>query len=218
MASHSITTVADMPAATGVAALVTPEMLAKQPARFRLATAEDLPAIVAIYNATIDSRMVTADIEPVSVESRLAWFQEHDPQKRPLWVVDAAQVAGQVTTASNAAFDEVASQDGDAQVVAWLSFSDFYGRPAYAGTAEISIYVAEGARGKGVGRCLMQAAIDFAPQLNLHTLLGFIFGHNQPSLSLFSAFGFATWGHLPRVAVLDGIERDLLIVGKRVVE
>jgi phosphinothricin acetyltransferase len=50
----------------------------------------------------------------------------------------------------------------------------------------------------------------------VHTLLGFIFGHNLPSLKLFDAFGFERWATMPRVATLDGVERDLIIVGKRV--
>ena len=54
------------------------------------------------------------------------------------------------------------------------------------------------------------------PQVQVHTVLGFIFGHNKPSLALFEKFGFETWAHLPRVANLDGVERDLIILGKRV--
>ena len=54
----------------------------------RHALESDLPAIVAIYNAAVPSRMATADLEPVSVESRLAWFQGRVPSQRPLWVVD----------------------------------------------------------------------------------------------------------------------------------
>ncbi|MDB5833890.1 MAG: phosphinothricin acetyltransferase, partial [Caballeronia sp.] len=53
---------------------------------FRDATLDDLPGIVAIYNSTVPSRLVTADLEPVSVESRLAWFHAHGPKARPLWV------------------------------------------------------------------------------------------------------------------------------------
>jgi phosphinothricin acetyltransferase len=56
----------------------------------------------------------------------------------------------------------------------------------------------------------------FAPNVQVHTLLGFIFGHNAASLALFRKYGFDTWAHLPRVANLDGIERDLVILGKRV--
>ncbi|PLZ03725.1 N-acetyltransferase [Burkholderia sp. WAC0059] len=159
---------------------------------FRDATLDDLPAIVEIYNATVPSRQVTADLEPVSVESRLPWFRAHGPDTRPLWVVEEA-----------------------GRVVAWLSFSDFYGRPAYRHTAEVSIYLAEAARGKGLGRQLLAAALEAAPRLRIDTVLGFVFGHNEPSLRLFRRFGFEPWGTLPRVAVLDGVERDLVILGKR---
>ena len=164
--------------------------------QYRDATLDDLPAIVAIYNSTVPSRQVTADLEPVSVESRLAWFHAHGPQKRPLWVVEDPQQAG--------------------RVIAWLSFSDFYGRPAYLRTAEVSIYLDEAARGKGLGKQLLAAALEAAPGLAIDTVLGFIFGHNEASLRLFRSFGFADWGVLPRVAVLDGVERDLVILGRRV--
>jgi phosphinothricin acetyltransferase len=160
---------------------------------YRPAAREDLPRIVAIYNATIPSRMVTADLEPISVESRARWFDEHAPGVRPLWVVDLG-----------------------GEVAAWLSFSSFYGRPAYRRTAEVSVYVDERWRGQGVGGYLLREAIRAAPGLAVDTLLGFIFGHNAPSLALFERHGFARWGHLPRVAVLDGVERDLVIVGLRV--
>lgn len=104
----------------------------------------------------------------------------------------------------------------DNKVAAWLSFSNFYGRPAYSKTAELPlcVYVCEGFRKKGLGAYLLTKAVAEAPRFSVDTLLGFIFGHNQPSLSLFSRFGFARWGELPRVAVLDGVERDLVIVGR----
>lgn len=159
----------------------------------RDATEADLPAIVAIYNATIPGRMVTADTEPVSVESRLPWFRAHNPRTRPLWVVTDKE-----------------------QVCAWLSLSSFYGRPAYNPTAEVSIYVADSHRRRGLGRALLQRVIQGAPLCEVRTLLGFIWAHNEPSLKLFYAEGFTQWGHFPRVAVLDGIERDLIILGRRV--
>ena len=52
----------------------------------RDATEADLPAIVEIFNATIPSRMVSATLEPVSVEERLPWFHAHSPDHHPLWV------------------------------------------------------------------------------------------------------------------------------------
>ncbi|SDO92007.1 phosphinothricin acetyltransferase [Ralstonia sp. 25mfcol4.1] len=159
----------------------------------RLATRGDLAGIVDIYNSTVPSRMVTADTEPVSVASREAWFAAHLPERRPLWVCEAA----------------------DGRMAGWVSFSDFYGRPAYGATAEVSIYLHEDFRGQGLGRYLLEQAIAHAPRVGVNTLLGFIFGHNAPSLALFERHGFSRWGDLPRVAVLDGVERDLVILGRR---
>jgi phosphinothricin acetyltransferase len=159
----------------------------------RNATLADLPRIVAIYNATIPSRLVTADLEPVTVESRLPWFEQHSAGSRPLWVVER-----------------------EAKVVAWLSFSSFYGRAAYDKTAELSVYVDERARRQGLGSSLLREALDHAPSIGVDRLLGFIFGHNEPSLRLFQRFGFERWAFLPGVARLDGVERDLVIVGRAI--
>lgn len=165
----------------------------------RLATRNDLLRIVDIYNSTVASREVTADTEPVTVQSREQWFADHTPERRPLWVIHAA-----------------GDSSAQPEVLGWLSYSNFYGRPAYSGTAELSIYIAEQARGQGIGRYCLEQAIAFAPNVNVHTLLGFIFGHNAASLALFDKYGFEKWAHFPRVANLDGIERDLIILGKRV--
>ena len=152
----------------------------------------DLQAIVDIYNAAIPGRRATADTEPVSVESRRAWLRAHDAALHPLWVLER-----------------------DGRVVGWLSVSEFYGRPAYAATAELSVYVDGAAQRGGIATALMKHALARAPALGLSTYLGFIFAHNERSVSLFRKFGFSQWGHLPRVAVLDGVERDLLIFGRR---
>src|SRR5262249_43304693 len=123
---------------------------------------------------------------------RRGWFAEHGPGRRPLWV---------------------GIQDG--AIVGWLSFQSFYGRPAYHATAEVSVYVAADRQRHGIGRLLLARAVEEAPRLGLRPLLGSIFAHSQPSLALFERAGFARWGVLPRVAELDGIERDLVIVGRR---
>ena len=156
----------------------------------RDATMLDLPAIIAIYNAAIPARTATADTEPISVASRIAWMREHDPGRHPLWVACHQE-----------------------RVDGWLSFQPFYGRPAYHATAELSVYVSPERRREGVGHALLSRAIETAPALGLKTLLGFIFGHNDASLALFESFAFERWGLLPHVAELDGIERDLVIVG-----
>ena len=158
-----------------------------------MAARGDLVQIVEIYNATVPSRQVTADTEPVSVESRVKWFEDHNPAHRPLWV---AEVEG--------------------RIAAWLSYSSFYGRPAYNKTAELSVYVHDAFRHVGLGSYLLEQAIAHAPSIKVDTLLGLIFAHNEPSLRLFEKFGFARWGELPGVASLDGVERDLVILGRRV--
>ena len=67
------------------------------------------------------------------MEQRRAWFGEFDPARRPLWVAEAAP----------------------GRPLAWLSLRSFYGRPAYAGTVEVGVYVAPDAQRRGVGgaRC-----------------------------------------------------------------
>jgi phosphinothricin acetyltransferase len=161
----------------------------------RIAQEKDLPTIVDIYNSTIPSRIVTADLAPVSVESRQDWFLAHNSETRPIFVKII-----------------------DQRVVGWLSFQDFYGRPAYQYTAEISLYIAPNYRRQGIGQQMLQYGIEKCSELGIKTLLGFIFGHNEPSLNLFKKFGFQTWGNLPKIAELDQMERDLVIVGKRINE
>ncbi len=158
----------------------------------RDASLADLPAIVEIYNSTVPSRMVTADPEPISVESRRAWFYEHDPGRRPLWVAEV-----------------------DGEIAGWFSFEPFRKKPAYYATAEVSVYVAEGHRRQGIGRRLLEEAIRRGPALGLKTLTAGAFAHNAPSLRLFEGFGFVRWAHYPQVAELDGVERDLVVMGLR---
>lgn len=160
----------------------------------RPATLAELPVIVEIYNAAIPGRQATADTAPVTVESRLEWFKSHDPATRPLWVMETK-----------------------GRILGWLSLSSFYGRPAYSATVEVSLYVATAVQGLGVGRQLLQHALNVAPGLGVTTLLAFIFGHNQASIKLFEGHGFTSWGLLPRVAQLDQRECDLSILGLRLV-
>jgi L-amino acid N-acyltransferase YncA len=161
---------------------------------FKIAQKADLIKIVDIYNSVVGSRMVTADLEPISVESRSKWFDEHDPATRPLWVV----------------------QNGDNQVIGWVSFQNLYNRPAYHITVEISIYLDATVRGKGLGKQVLAHALAQAPQFGIENIVGLIFAHNQPSLKLFQQAGFEIWGDLPEVTVLDGVKRSVLILGKKV--
>ncbi|MDJ0508630.1 MAG: GNAT family N-acetyltransferase [Crocosphaera sp.] len=158
--------------------------------QIRRAKLEDLEQIVKIYNTSIPSRIATGDLQKITVESRLKWFQERDDKTYPIWVIDSNN-----------------------KVIGWISLQHFYGRPAYKSTAEISLYIAEEYRGQGIGQKLLEYVIEESPKLGLKNLLGFIFAHNQPSLNLFKKNNFQQWGYLPKVAQLDNLERDLVIMG-----
>ena len=66
------------------------------------------------------------------------------------------------------------------------------------------------------GSYFLAQAIAHAPSLRIDRLLGFVFAHNQPSLKLLARFAFEVWGELPGVTLLDGVERDVIILGRRV--
>lgn len=159
----------------------------------RDATIDDLAAMVDIYNSTVASRKITADVEPISIESRLDWFYAHSPKTYPIWVAERTD-----------------------QVVGWLSLQPFQGRPAYRATSELSIYVSPFCRRQGVGQKLMERAIAQSPVLNFSTLLGLVFAQNEPSLNLLRRFGFQQWGFLPCVAQFDVGTCDLVIMGRKV--
>ena len=159
----------------------------------RDATELDLPAIVEIHDAAIASRIATAQLNPLTVEERRSWFQAHLPGRRPLWVIEL-----------------------NGTLAGWLSFKDFLPRAAYRGTGEVSVYVHETFRRRGVGKRLLEQAIIRAPKLGMHALVGLIFAQNEASIALFRATGFEQWGLLPGVARIDNESRDLTIFGRRV--
>lgn len=161
--------------------------------QYRYALPEDLEEIVRIYNSTISSRLVTADLTPVSAESRREWFYRHTPGKRPLWVVEES-----------------------GGIIGWIGFQPFHSRIAYDATAEISLYLDESVRGRGLGLQILNFAGEVAPELGIETIIGLIFEHNIPSIRLFEKAGYEEWGFLPGVADLDGIKRGLKYFGKKV--
>ena len=151
------------------------------------ATLDDLPAIVAIYNQSVG--VANADFAPVSVASRQAWFLAHD-DNRPIWVLKKTDI-----------------------VVAWVSLSNLYDRPAYVHSTEISVYVDKAYAGLGLGRYLVQTMIGYAPRLDICAIVALIFAHNTPSLVLFTGLGFENWGCLPKVCLSQGAMADVVILG-----
>ncbi|MFB9768791.1 GNAT family N-acetyltransferase [Lactiplantibacillus modestisalitolerans] len=157
----------------------------------RQAAMSDLPVIVDIYNQTIPGHQVTADLKPVTVSQRRDWFLAHSPEHYPLWVIVQ-----------------------DDLVVGWVSLSPFYGRAAYAKTAEISVYLDRTVQGQGVGSWVLTQLPTELVEVGLTTLVAFIFSSNLPSIKLFKKFDYQQWGFLPAVAELAGHPNDLVILGR----
>lgn len=167
----------------------------------RLAVIDDLPRIVEIYNQSIAGKQATADLQPVSVADRQAWFDAH-AGNRPLVVAQTSC--------------ETSYQTSLGGIIGWGSLSDLYARPAYHISTEISIYVAEEAKGQGVGKALVNYLIQVAPSCGVQQVVALIFAHNTPSLAMFGKLGFEPWGKFKQVCDMKGFMADVVILGKSV--
>ena len=175
----------------------------------QLASQDDLPAILTIYNQSIAGKQATANLTPVSCEERRDWFEEHvNSATRPIYIVRAVEEA------------EIVGGGGKGQtvspIVAWGSFSDLYARPAYHISTEISIYLHQDYHGQGLGSLLTRWMLTQAPRLGIHNVVALIFAHNQPSLGLFRKLGFEQWGYMPKVCDMQGFIADVVMLGKAV--
>lgn len=160
--------------------------------KFELAATKDLPRIVEIYNQAVLTRKSTADLVPLTIEQRKTWFAGHqNNMQRPLWVIKKND-----------------------SITGWLSLSDFYDRPAYQRTAEVSLYLDQAYQGQGIGKQALKFLADQLIFCQVEIVLAFVFSHNQASQRLFQEFGYEKWGHFPEVASLDQQLRDLDILGK----
>lgn len=161
--------------------------------KFAPALPEHLELINRIYNESIPAGLATADTEELPIDKRKEWYTQHQESDRPVWIL----------------------QNEHQENVGWVSLSDFYGRPAYRNTAEVSMYLSPAHQGKGYGKAALQQLIEMAPSMGIHNLLGFIFAHNEPSIKLFHSLGFETWGKLPEIAHMPQGNRTLMILGKK---
>ena len=165
----------------------------REPFDIRPAVPGDMNGILEIYNQAISER-TTAHTEPISMEQGGPWFASHDPARRPILVASSGR-----------------------DLRGWASLSDHRpGRQALKHTAEISYFVHRDHRRQGCAAQLVEACIARAPQLDVKSLFALFLETNQPSRRLLEKFGFRRWGHLPRVAVIDGREVGQLIYGLRV--
>jgi L-amino acid N-acyltransferase YncA len=162
--------------------------------QIRIARIEDLPAIVAIYNQAVPGKRSTADLEPLRPVDRLTWFNEHTPDRYPIYI---------------AAIDGV--------IAGWCSLSAYRpGRMALRFTAEISYYIGDDFHRKGVASALISHAIDSCRHLSIKSLLAIVLSRNEASVRLLEKFGYQLWGRLPLIADFDGKECDHLYFGLRI--
>jgi phosphinothricin acetyltransferase len=101
------------------------------------------------------------------------------------------------------------------QIRGWAALSPVSSRPAYAGVAELSLYVAASARGQGIGTELLQALVEESERHGLWTLQGAIFPENHASLALVKRNGFREVGRRERIGRRDGVWRDTILVERR---
>ncbi|MGW5053607.1 helix-turn-helix domain-containing GNAT family N-acetyltransferase [Actinokineospora sp. NPDC004072] len=103
----------------------------------------------------------------------------------------------------------------DGEVAGWTAATPVSARECYAGVAETSIYVAEGHRGRGVGRALLHKQVTAADADGLWTLQTAIFTENRPSIALHHAAGYRTVGIRERIASREGVWHDTVLLERR---
>lgn len=156
----------------------------------RRAVIKDLAAVTEIYNEAILKTVATFDTNPKTVEDQKPWSKSHD-SKHPILV---------------------AEQDGI--VVGWASLTKWSDRCAYSDTAELSIYVKEKHRGKGIGAKLMKEIINEGKKTGLHTVIARIAGPNEASIRLHESAGFKHIGTMREVGRKFGELLDVQLMQK----
>jgi L-amino acid N-acyltransferase YncA len=151
-------------------------------------TAAHASDILRIYQACIDS-------ENATFETIAPGWSEFDARFRP----DVRFVALSPT----------------ASVFGWVAVSPVSARQAYAGVAELSVYVCPDVSGRGIGRALLDAAIEASEATGIWTLQASIFPENGASLALHRAAGFRTVGVRQRIGKRDGGWRDVVLLERR---
>jgi L-amino acid N-acyltransferase YncA len=156
----------------------------------RPAKIEDLNYIMQIYNEAVQTTVATFDTEPKTLEEQRAWFEHHGP-KHPVFVAEA-----------------------DGVISGWASLSKWSERRAYSDTAEMSLYVKEEFRGRGIGRKLLEAIVNEGERVGLHTVIARIAGENRVSIHLHESLGFEHIGVMREVGRKFGKLLDVNLMQK----
>lgn len=154
----------------------------------RKATLQDLRAITEIYNQAVLHTTATFDTVTKTIEEQRAWFDKH-----------------------SAKFPILVAQE-DKEIVGWASMSVWLDRCAYTDTAEASLYVREGQRGKGTGRKLSEAILKAGKEAKLHTAIARIAEDNKVSIRLAESQGFKHIGVMKEVGKKFGKLLDVYMM------
>lgn len=103
----------------------------------------------------------------------------------------------------------------DGVVAGWAALGPASGCDCYAGVVENSVYVGDGMRGRGVGKSLLRTQVVAADEAGLWTLQCAIFPENRAGIALHHSAGFRTVGVRERIAQLDGVWRDTVLLERR---
>jgi L-amino acid N-acyltransferase YncA len=106
------------------------------------------------------------------------------------------------------------ARSGD-QVLGWVALTPYSARAAYAGVAEVGIYIAPAARGQGVGKALLNTLIAASEPVGIWTLQAGIFAENAPSIALHTSCGFRVVGVRERIGQLYGVWHDVVLMERR---
>ena len=154
--------------------------------RIRSATERDLDDVLAIFNHEIVNDTMAWDTEPVEGPARLTWWEAHSQPGYPLLVAIA----------------------DDDSMLGWASLSQWAHHAAYARTVELSIYVHQDLRGRGIGRALLAALIEVAREHGYHVLIARSDTANEASRRLHLAAGFRSVGVMREAGFKFGRFRD----------
>lgn len=147
----------------------------------------DWPAVAAIYRAGVDSGNATFETEVPDWEQ---WDASRLPAPRL-----------------------VAVEDG--RVAAWAALAPVSRRPVYRGVADVGIYVAPAAQGRGIGRSLLRALVEQSAREGIWTLQAGVFPENVASLALHRSCGFREVGVRERIGAHHGVWRDVVLLERR---
>ena len=109
----------------------------------------------------------------------------------------------------------VAVETSGSQVVGWAALSPVSNRHVYRGVAEVSVYVASSARGRGIAKALLRALIRESEAAGIWTLQAGIFPENAASITVHKSCGFREVGVRQKIGSLNGIWRDVLLLERR---